>query len=86
MKLKDRYITHEINGDQIMVCTDTDLFSGMVRSNETAAFIIDRLKEDVTAEQIADAMAEIYDVPKDVLLKDISGIIEKLRSINAIED
>ena len=55
MKLKDSFVTREVDGEQIMVEAGGG-FSGMVRSNATAAFIIDRLKSDTTKEAILDAM------------------------------
>ncbi len=39
MKLKDTFVTQEMDGEQVMVEADGG-FAGMVRSNATAAFII----------------------------------------------
>ena len=39
MKLKDGFVTHDMGGEQIMVSTGSTAFSGLVRSNGTAAFI-----------------------------------------------
>ena len=43
MKLKDTFVTQEMDGEQVMVEADGS-FACMVRSNATAAFIIDQLK------------------------------------------
>lgn len=43
MKLKDTFVTQEMDGEQVMVEADGG-FAGMVRSNATAAFIIDSSK------------------------------------------
>ena len=64
----------------------TSSFAGLVRSNKTAAFIVDCLKTDTTKEQIVEAMYEKYDAPKDVLQKDVDAIIDKLRGIGALEE
>ena len=85
MKLKDCFITHEMGDLQIMVAAgDTD-FNGMVRSNKTAAFIVDSLKEETTKEAIVDAMEAKYDAPRDVLERDLDTVLEKLRRIGALE-
>ncbi len=84
MKLKDTFITYTAGGEHTMVAAEG--FSGIVRSNKTAAFIIESLKEPTTPEQIADAMAEKYDAPREVIAKDVAAVIGKLRSIGAIED
>ncbi len=86
MKLKDGFITHESAGEQIMVAAGSASFSGIVRSNKTAAFIVDCLKADTTPERIADAMADKYDAPRDVIAKDVEKILGKLRSIGALDE
>ena len=61
MKLKDTFVTQEMDGEQVMVEAGGG-FAGMVRSNQTAAFIIDQLKTETTKEAILDAMEKKYDV------------------------
>lgn len=85
MKLKETYITHESSGEQILLDTSSS-FAGLIRSNRTAAFIVECLKEDTTEEKIVEAMFEKYDAPKDVLAKDISEVLEKLRKVGAIDE
>ena len=85
MKLKDTYITHESDGEQILLDTSSS-FAGLIRSNKTAAFIVECLKEETTEEKIVEAMFEKYDAPKEVLAKDVSDVIEKLRKVGALEE
>lgn len=84
MKLKDTYITHDSDGEQILLDTSSS-FAGLIRSNKTAAFIVECLKDNTTQENIVNAMFEKYDAPKDVLAKDVSDVIEKLRKVGALE-
>ena len=86
MKLKDGFITHETDGEQIMVGASNTGFSGLVRSNRTAAFIIDCLKEETTPESIADQMEELYDAPREVMEQDIRRVLESLREIGALDE
>lgn len=85
MRLKNTFITHDSEGEQVLIDV-TSSFAGLVRSNKTAAFIVDCLKTDTTKEQIVDAMYEKYDAPKEVLQKDVDAIIDKLRGIGALEE
>ena len=85
MKLKDTYITHESDGEQILLDTSSS-FAGLIRSNKTAAFIVECLKDDTKQEKIVEAMFEKYDAPKDVLAKDVSEVIEKLRKVGALDE
>ena len=84
MKLKDTFITYTASGEHTMVATEG--FSGIVRSNKTAAFIIEALKTPTTAEQIVDAMAEKYDAPRCTIEKDVADVLARLRSIGAVEE
>ena len=43
MKLKDDFITQMIEGTQFLVPLGGEAFNGIVRSNKTAAFIVDCL-------------------------------------------
>ena len=86
MQLKKGFITHNADGEQILVATGKASFHGLVRSNRTAAFIVEQLKKNVTEEQILDAMAQKYDAPREVMQADVHMVVEKLRSIGAIEE
>ena len=85
MKLKDTYITHDSDGEQILLDTSSS-FAGLIRNNKTAAFIVECLKEETTQEKIVEAMFEKYDAPKEVLAKDVSEVIEKLRKVGALDE
>ena len=85
MKLKNEFITHMDGENQMMVDVSAK-FSGLVRSNKTAAEIIDLLKKDTTEENIISVMLKKYDVSESVLKQDVHRIIEKLKSIGAIDE
>ena len=86
MKLTDGFITHEMGDQQVLVAAgDTD-FNGLVRSNKAAAFIVDCLQEETTKEAIVDAMTAKYDAPKEVIERDVEAILDKLRSIGALDE
>lgn len=86
MKLKKGFITYELFGEQLMTAAGpaAKLFHGMVRSNETAAFIVDCLKTEITEAGIVDKLLEAYDIDRDTARRDVHAILEKLRSIGAI--
>ena len=86
MKLKDTFITKDMGDVQVMVAVGGSAFSGIVRSNKTAAFIIDLLKEETTKEQIVATMLEQYEVSEERASKDVDKIVEKLRSIGALDE
>ena len=86
MKLKEDFITQDIDGTQFLVSVGAETFSGVVRSNKTAAFIVDCLKKETTKEQIVDAMCAEYNAPRETIAADVEEILNTLRSINALEE
>ena len=87
MKLNTKFLTHETKGEHYMISTSDTKFKGIVKNNETAAFIIECLKADTTEEAIADKLlAEYEGADREIVTSDISEVIEKLRSIGAIEE
>lgn len=86
MKLKDGFITHDSDGEHIMVAVGyaANKFHGLVRSNKTAAFIIECLKQESTEEKIVDAILTKFDAERDVVMKDVHNIITDLKKIGAI--
>lgn len=86
MKLKEGFITHQIQDTQMMVAVGERArhFHGLVRSNETAAFIVDCLKSETTETAIVERLLEEYDVSREMAAQDVHAIIEKLRSIDAL--
>lgn len=86
MKLKEEFITQDIDDVQFLVPVGAVDFSGVVRSNKTAAFIVNMLKTDTTMDAIVDAMCSKYDAPREMIAADVAGILDTLRGINAIDE
>lgn len=86
MKLKNDFITQTIDETQFLIPVGSESFNGIVRSNKTAAYIVDLLKEETTEEKIIDALCARYDASREVITADVRKILDTLRSINALEE
>ena len=86
MKLKPDFITQTIEDTQFLVPIGAQSFQGIVRSNKTAAYIVDCLKEETSEKAIVDAMCRKYDAPREEIAADVAEIISTLRRINALEE
>ena len=86
MKLKNSYMTQDVDGTQFLIPLGEGDFSGIGRSNETAAFIVNLLKEETGEEAIVDAMCAEYDAPREVIAADVRHVLDTLREIGAIEE
>lgn len=85
MKLKDSFITHMSNGEQILVDVSGE-FSGLIRNNESAAKIVDCLKTETSVSKIVEQLSLEYEVSNDVLVAAVNSVINKLRSVGAIDE
>ena len=86
MQLKKDFATQVIDDTQFLVPLGGETFRGIVRSNKTAAFIVDCLKEETTAEEIVEAMYRQFDAPREVIAADVEKALQTLREINALEE
>ena len=88
MKLHNGFITYNSGSEQIMVAAGaaSDVFRGMVRSNETAAFIIDCLAQEITLEELTDKLTQRYDAPREIISRDLGKVLDTLRSIGALDE
>lgn len=87
MKLKDDIAIQELNDDVILVPIRkyASEFKGIVKLNETAAFLVKLLKEDRTKEELIEALSKEYDVDLDVVKDDVDRVLKKLEEINALQ-
>ncbi len=88
MKLHNGFITYTTGAEQIMVAAGSasDVFRGMVRSNATAAFIIDCLKEEISREELGEKLVARYDAPREIILRDLDKVLDSLRKIGALDE
>ncbi len=87
MKLNEDYVTYMLDGTQIMLATgeSASAFNGLARANETAAFIIDCLKEETTVDEIVSKMIASFEgCTEEAAKRDCAMVIEKLKGIGAL--
>ncbi len=85
MKLDTNLLTHETKGEHYVISTGNSRFKGIIKNNQTAAFIVECLKEETTESSITDKiMAEYRGADRSIVERDVANIIGKLRSAGAI--
>lgn len=85
MKLKKSFITHMSNGEQILVDVSGE-FSGLIRNNESAARIVNCLKTETSIIEIVEQLSMEYEATNDELFSAVNVVINKLRSVGAIDE
>lgn len=88
MRFKDGILLNEINGDFYLVDSGISgkRFNGMIRLNETGAFVAEKLKNETTENEIADAMCAVYDVTRERAVEGIRRAVASFRDTGLIED
>ncbi|MBQ3953684.1 MAG: PqqD family protein [Ruminococcus sp.] len=86
MKLNENFLTQEIDDTQVMVATGDTAFNGIVRSNQTAAEIVDLMKEETTRDAVVDKMCAKYDASREEIAADVDMVIATLRKVGALDE
>ena len=88
MKLAKGYITQPYRDELLCVAVGPAArrFHGLARANETAAFLIERLKTETDEAELAAALCAEYDVDRETASADVRELLDQLRGIGAIEE
>ena len=86
MKLIDKLLMSPIGDEYVLVPVGStaEQIHGLIRLNETAAFIVRQLERDTTPAAIADAMLAEYEVDRPTAEAAIAQILDQLRSVGAL--
>lgn len=80
MKIEKEFILREIAGDYVIVPTgQTALeFNGLITVNEIGAFIWKKLDQDITEDELVQAILEEYEVDEETARNDVKEFLDKL--------
>ena len=84
MKLKDVIIS-EANGEYVAVNIGGE-FNGMLKLNDTAAFIAETLQEEGSFDEVVAKLREEYEIDEETAVKSVESVVEKLRQVGFIEE
>lgn len=87
MKIKKGFVLEKV-GDSYLACATGKLareFSGLVKLNETGAYIWELFESDITVEEAAEKMIAEYDISKEIALRDIKAFAENLKNSGILE-
>lgn len=88
MKLRDDFVFQSLGKEFFLIPVGkaAERFHGMARLNETAGFVVERLKTGTDPAQIVDAMLAEYKVDRPTAQAHVDALIEKLRGVGALEE
>ena len=82
MKLKSGFVLRQIGGSYVVVAVGLQTldFKGMIRLNDTGAFLWEKLTEkDCTAEDLVAALTAEYEVSEEIAAKDVAAFLQSLK-------
>lgn len=88
MKIKEGFILKEIAGNFVVVPVGEDLvdFSSMITTNETGAFLWEKLQNGATEEELCQSIVSEYEgVSYEVALSDVKEFVNTLKEKNIVE-
>ena len=87
MKIKDGFILRKVPGMNLVMPTGKNVktFNGSLILNGTGAFIFERLQKGATAEEIAQALTQEYNVTLETASADVQKTIASLIEAGAAE-
>lgn len=86
MKIKDGFILKNVAGNYIIVPVGGELvdLGAMITANETGAFLWEKMKEDVSKDELVDALMKEYDVEESIAREDIDAFLDILKKNNML--
>jgi len=87
MKIKDGFMLCPVMGKTMVIATGEleKTFSGMIKMNETSAFIWRSVDEGKEPEQIYPVYAETFGIDLDLAKTEVDSVIEKMTQAGVFE-
>lgn len=82
MQIKKDFTIQKVGGSWIAVAVGetSKTFHGMVRLNETGAFLWKKMAEaDVTVDELVDALLAEYEVDRETATRDVENLVNQFR-------
>ena len=88
MKIKSGFVLEKVGGSYL-ACATGDVagrFSGIVKMNDTGAFIWNKLVEGSELSELVECVASSYEVDAAIAEKDVTAFVENLKNNGILED
>ena len=87
MKIREGFLLRNVAGNNVVVPIGqaTLDFNGMMRLNETGAFIFSKMLDGTTKEQLIEDLISEYEVERKIAQKDVDDFIKKVEGEGLLE-
>ena len=84
MRVKEDLVLNKVVDEYVVVAKNPDVFKGILKLNETGAFIFKIMQQDIAADKIIEKITEEYDVSKEKAEVDLNEFINHLDDVGLI--
>ena len=87
MKIKNGFVVKKVAGQDVVIAlgSASKIFNGIIKLNESARFIWDKLAEGADRDAIVSALLEEYEIDEQTAGRDVDNFIEQLKGANILE-
>lgn len=85
LKLSSAFQTIEVDGKRYLTSAVRG-FDAQIACNETASFVLAKLRHRTSEKAIVKAMCRAFDAPPEEIRSDVHDLLENLRRIGALEE
>jgi len=86
VKLKEGFLLRKVGSENLLVGMSNTGFNGLVKMNDTAAFIVGLLANEMNEKELIDAVGRKYQVDLNIAKDDVKEVISTLSSIQALTE
>ncbi|MCD7840814.1 MAG: PqqD family protein [Erysipelotrichaceae bacterium] len=88
MKIKEGFILRKVAGVHVVATVGeaTNILNGMIKLNDTGAFLFDLLMNGISYDELKTHMIQEYDVSVEQATEDLDGFLNTLREIGCLEE
>ena len=87
MKLNEKFVKHDIDGQTLLVPVGGAPFHGLVEGNKTVGMILSCLEQDTTEEEIVAVLSSHFKKSDEALIReDVADVLTRLKAIGAIDE
>ena len=87
MKVKSGFLLRDMGGQPVVVSVGaaSKIFNGMVKLNASGKLLWEKLQNDVTEQELINALIEKYGIEEELARTDVNAFLETLRKPGIIE-
>jgi hypothetical protein len=88
MKINENFLLSEVAGNAVVmpVGEAADRLNGMLKLNDTGAFLFRTLQAGTTEAGLTDALCTAYEVDRDTAARDVAAFLHILRTAGILDE